>query len=174
MAAVVPADASGRGVVTSCPDCGPRPAGAYEHARWCGTLARQDWRERNPWVVLVTGSRDGVPAGLVERRVEEEVRAAVLVGYLAVVRHGAARGADRRAGALTRAMGLTGWRVVEDPYPVSDAEWRASRAAGFMRNQRMVDAEPRPNVCLAFAAPGGSGGTADCAARARRAGVEVA
>jgi hypothetical protein len=50
------------------------------------------------------------------------------------------------------------------------ADWKAhGRAAGPIRNQRMID-EHRPE--LVVAAPGGRG-TADMVRRARAAGIEV-
>lgn len=50
------------------------------------------------------------------------------------------------------------------------AKWKVhGRAAGPIRNQRMID-EGRPDVVIAF--PGGRG-TADMMKRARAAGVEV-
>jgi hypothetical protein len=50
------------------------------------------------------------------------------------------------------------------------AEWREyGRAAGPMRNQRMLD-EGKPDMVVAF--PGGDG-TADMVARARAAAIEV-
>lgn len=51
-----------------------------------------------------------------------------------------------------------------------EADWKKhGRAAGPIRNQRMID-EGKPDIVLAF--PGGRG-TADMVRRARAAGVEV-
>lgn len=51
-----------------------------------------------------------------------------------------------------------------------DADWdRHGKAAGAIRNQRMLD-EGKPDLVLAF--PGGRG-TADMVRRAKRAGVKV-
>jgi hypothetical protein len=50
------------------------------------------------------------------------------------------------------------------------ADWKThGKAAGFIRNQRMLD-EGKPDLVLGF--PGGSG-TADMCSRAERAGVRV-
>ena len=76
--------------------------------------------------------------------------------------HGGARGADRLAGAWARSRG-----VVERVYP---ARWNEEgKAAGVLRNQRMLDSERIDEV---LACPGGRG-TADMVSRAMRAGVCV-
>lgn len=146
---------------------------SYGHARWCATLAGAR-REYDPWVVLVTGSRFGVPDELVADHLDGETVEHLEQGRLVVVRHGAARGVDAAAGAWARRAAADGWAVAEDPHPVTAQQWRTTgRSAGLLRNQRMVDARPRPDRCLAFLAPGGSRGTADCLARARAAGIET-
>lgn len=51
-----------------------------------------------------------------------------------------------------------------------DADWNANgKAAGPMRNQRMID-EGKPDLVVAF--PGGKG-TQDMVSRAKKSGVEV-
>jgi hypothetical protein len=56
------------------------------------------------------------------------------------------------------------------PVVVMYAAWEAlGRSAGPIRNQNMIDLL-KPDLVLAF--PGGEG-TADCVARARKAGIEV-
>lgn len=67
------------------------------------------------------------------------------------------------------------WAIEEgfshEPFPVTHEEWkRLGPRAGPLRNQRMVDALPKPVLCIAF--PGGRG-TADCVSRARAAGIPV-
>lgn len=75
--------------------------------------------------------------------------------------HGAAPGADMLADEWGR------WRGIKVT-PV-EAEWdRLKKAAGPIRNQRMLDM--KPDGVVAF--PGGSG-TADMVRRARKAGVPV-
>jgi hypothetical protein len=75
---------------------------------------------------------------------------------------GGAPGADR----LAYRFGAEKMIVVEH-YP---ADWRNDgRAAGPIRNQRMID-EGKPDLVVAF--PGGRG-TADMMRRSRAAGVEV-
>lgn len=75
---------------------------------------------------------------------------------------GGATGADRLADLIAEDLGIA--RVI---YP---ANWKGEgRAAGFLRNQRMLDLG-RPD--LVIAAEGGRG-TADMACRAKRAGLPV-
>lgn len=81
---------------------------------------------------------------------------------IACLIHGAARGADALAAEWARVRG-----VLDAPYP---ADWaRKGRAAGPIRNQRMLD-EGKPDIVIAF--PGGRG-TADMVGRAERARVPV-
>ena len=82
--------------------------------------------------------------------------------------HGAASGADTLAGEWARSRGV---KVHEYP-----AKWRPphlkgqiDRAAGFKRNQLMLDME-QPDLVIAFP---GTGGTADMMRRSRQAGVKV-
>lgn len=65
----------------------------------------------------------------------------------------------------------TRWAVSnETKVSVYPAEWtKYNRAAGHIRNQRMLD-EEHPDLILAF--PGGPG-TANMVSRAREAGIEV-
>lgn len=105
--------------------------------------------------LLITGSREWTD--------EAAVHGALLLWGPGVVIHGAARGADRIAGALAARLG---WPV--EIYP---ADWdRHGRAAGTMRNRVMV--ERGAEVCLAFPLRG-SRGTWDCVRRARAARIEV-
>jgi len=83
-------------------------------------------------------------------------------GPFAVVIHGAATGADDEAMIWAQMMGLK-----HAPFA---AEWqRLGKAAGPIRNQRMID-EGKPDLVVAF--PGGRG-TADMIRRAEQAGIEV-
>jgi len=76
--------------------------------------------------------------------------------------HGGANGADELAGVWAKSKAI---RVQE-----FRANWtRYGKAAGPMRNQRMID-EGQPKMVVAF--PGGSG-TADMISRAEKAGVPV-
>lgn len=79
--------------------------------------------------------------------------------------HGGATGADTAADewAVVNWTGLTEFKVTPE-------EWKhLGRAAGPIRNQRMID-EGKPDLVVAF--PGGTG-TADMVRRAKRAGIEV-
>jgi hypothetical protein len=82
-------------------------------------------------------------------------------GHLTIIQ-GGARGADELARRWCKTHGA---QMVNAP-----ADWkRYGRAAGLIRNQRMLD-EYRPNLIVAF--PGGRG-TADMVRRARATGIEV-
>ena len=109
--------------------------------------------------VLVCGSRDWTDAALIL----ETLRG---VAEVTVVIHGAAPGADTLAGEAARAMGI--------PVQAFPADWdRYGRAAGPIRNQRMLD-EGHPDLVLAFHDDiASSRGTADMFRRALAAGVQV-
>jgi hypothetical protein len=85
-----------------------------------------------------------------------------LVPSPTLIIHGGAKGADSAASEWAIAVGVEE-RVF---LPLWD---KHGRAAGPIRNQRMIDAG-RPDLVLAF--PGGRG-TADMVRRARAAGVPV-
>ncbi|WP_245576775.1 SLOG family protein [Kaistia adipata] len=75
---------------------------------------------------------------------------------------GMATGADTLAAEWAERFGF--------PLRKFPADWKAhGRAAGPIRNQRMID-EGRPDLVIAF--PGGRG-TADMVRRAKAAGIEV-
>jgi hypothetical protein len=83
-------------------------------------------------------------------------------GPFAVVIHGCATGADDEGMIWAQMMGVK--------HLPMQAEWQKyGRAAGPIRNQRMVD-EGKPDLVIAF--PGGRG-TADMVSRARAAKIEV-
>lgn len=114
-------------------------------------------------VILVTGSR----------HLTDDVRVFKALDALSkpyadchiTVRHGGASGADMLAAKWAKARGYEEERVC--------ADWNAyGKAAGPIRNQRMVDMDPRPAVCVGFPEPD-SRGTYDCMDRARKAGITV-
>ncbi len=81
--------------------------------------------------------------------------------------HGAARGADRQFGDLAA---IRGAEVLDYP-----ADWdKHGKAAGFIRNQRMLD-EGKPELVVAFIDKplAESKGTADMVCRAKQAGIPV-
>jgi len=80
--------------------------------------------------------------------------------------HGGADGADTLAGRVAAELGI--------PVRVFRAEWdRYGRAAGPIRNTRMLD-EGQPDLVLAFHADlSRSRGTADMVAKARARGIPV-
>lgn len=79
--------------------------------------------------------------------------------------HGGARGVDYLAGAFARHFDLQ--------LKVFEADWKThKKAAGFIRNQQMVDYGA--DVCLAFPISGGDNkGTFDCMQRAVKAGIPL-
>lgn len=79
-----------------------------------------------------------------------------------LVIHGNAPGADTLGGKWAYRNGIK--------QRIFQADWiEHGRAAGPIRNQRMID-EGKPDLVIAF--PGGRG-TADMVRRARKAGIEV-
>lgn len=103
--------------------------------------------------LLIAGSRDWQDETPI-RQALERARPTVLI-------HGAARGADSIAARLAHAMGI---EVLAFP-----ADWeRYGRAAGTLRNQRMLD-EGRPEWAILFADHiATSYGTRDMLRRAER------
>jgi hypothetical protein len=110
--------------------------------------------------VLVCGGRDFANASRLD-----DVLSALHTdtrGPIAVLIHGAARGADTLAGEWAERQ-----RIRVEAYP---ADWEAEgRAAGPIRNKRMLD-EGKPDLVIAF--PGGRG-TANMVKQATERGVEV-
>lgn len=83
-------------------------------------------------------------------------------GPFDVIVHGAATGADNEGMIWAQTMGRRQLPMV--------ADWhRHGRAAGPIRNQRMID-DGKPDLVVAF--PGGKG-TADMVKRAKAAGIKV-
>jgi len=76
--------------------------------------------------------------------------------------HGGAHGADALGGKTAQ--------LLQVPCHVFPANWkRDGKAAGPLRNQRMID-EGKPDLVVAFK---GGRGTADMVRRAKLAGIEV-
>lgn len=110
--------------------------------------------------VLVCGGRGYSGRNRVARQLDA-VRVSCPHDSMTVIQ-GGATGADQLARE---------WCIAQCvPYINVPANWkRDGRAAGPIRNQRMLD-DCKPDLVLAF--PGGSG-TADMVERAQRAGVRV-
>jgi hypothetical protein len=106
--------------------------------------------------ILVCGDRDWTDGALV-RRVLQELRPRVII-------EGGAKGADSCARAVAPA--------IEAECLTFSAEWKKhGKAAGPIRNQRMLD-EGKPDLVVAFHDDlGRSKGTNDMLARAERANV---
>jgi hypothetical protein len=110
--------------------------------------------------VLVCGGRDFVASCVLWGELDTILRKVPLDTMLVV--QGGARGADQIAREWCKDRGV--------PCANYPADWeRHGKAAGLLRNQRMLDKE-RPNLVLAF--PGGRG-TADMIRRAKKARIEV-
>lgn len=92
----------------------------------------------NDWVVLCTGGRKWTDYLLVEKVLGDELyrhpKMAVVVGD--------ARGLDE--------MVRTWAETHNVPCTVYIADWTYGRRGGMVRNQRMVDHRPKPDVCHAF------------------------
>jgi hypothetical protein len=116
-------------------------------------------REKQAKRVLVCGGRDYADTDHVNN---ELIRLHAEHGPWAAVIHGDATGADHEA--MLWAM------MMKIPHRPFRADWRThGRAAGPIRNQRMID-EGKPDLVIAF--PGGRG-TANMIESARRAGLRV-
>jgi len=115
--------------------------------------------------VLVCGGRDYADRQHVFREMDRiaGISETAPLGRNITIIHGACRtGADQWADEWA----VLNWKQI-DEFP---ADWQThGRAAGPIRNQRMID-EGRPDLVVAF--PGGSG-TADMVRRAEKAGIPV-
>jgi len=110
-------------------------------------------------IILVCGSRTWTDRQLIAAELME-IRSKK---GLHLVIHGAARGADRLAGIVAKELG-----VPVREYP---ANWDAyGRAAGFIRNEAMVDS--KPDLVLAFW-DGRSKGTKHTVEYAQKKGIET-
>lgn len=130
--------------------------------------------------VLVTGPRQWADT-ITLCAALDDVLAQVPEDEQLVVVHGGAQGADSIAGLWT--LRYPNDVAVEEVHAVTNEMWRAQGASsGHYRNQRMVDLGAQ--LCLAclmrctlrgcrHKPAHDTHGTADCARRARRAGIPV-
>lgn len=109
--------------------------------------------------VLVTGDRNWNRMDIIERELRKLSKDTIII-------HGTARGADTIAKFVAERLGM----VVRPFKP----EWHIyGRAAGPIRNQKMLD-EGKPDLVLAFHENlDESVGTKDMVTRARKAGLKV-
>lgn len=121
--------------------------------------------------VLITGSREYENRPMIAKALGEVMREHP--GQMLTIVHGAARGADRLAGAIARARPDL---FIEEQHPVTD--WGSKelgtfdRTAGHRRNQRMVDLGA--TVVLAFPSRSAkNAGTWSCVGKAKVADLEV-
>jgi hypothetical protein len=108
-------------------------------------------------IVLVCGSRSWRDADRIRFKLRELPRGTVII-------HGGARGADRIAAEVARALGIE-----ERPY-LPDWDGPDGKRAGMVRNVAMLDA--KPDKVLAFW-DGSSTGTAHTIDGARKRGIPV-
>jgi hypothetical protein len=114
--------------------------------------------------ILICGGSDSDPAKVLQwlRLHFVPLHSYYLPGTPARIVSGGAQGADYAAEVFAQERGID--------LAVYKADWLAhGRAAGSIKNQRMLD-EEKPDLVIAF--PGGRG-TADVKRRAREAGVPV-
>lgn len=115
--------------------------------------------------VLICGSRTWRDPGPIDALIYGLV---MDYGRLTII-HGDAKGADSLAASAGRALINDGREVTVRAYP---ADWeRHGRAAGPIRNQQMLDAEP--DLVYAFTEQPPTTGTADMIRRAQHAGIPV-
>ena len=108
-------------------------------------------------LALVCGSRTWTD--------KERIRQVLLEENVTMVRHGAARGADSLAGQVADELLL--------PSEAMPADWdKFGRAAGAIRNQAMLDCEPKPDIVIAFW-DGKSRGTQHMIRISQAAGIPV-
>lgn len=108
--------------------------------------------------VIVCGGRDWIDSEVIRLALSQ-------LPADTVIRHGAARGADRIADEIARELGLKTWAFV--------AEWdRLGRGAGRVRNLAMLDTQPIPSLVLAFPTKA-SRGTWHTVREAKKRGIPV-
>lgn len=119
--------------------------------------------------VLVTGSRTWEDEGTVHSVLDAIAKEVFAAGFeqLTVVHGACPRGADAHADSWV-AKASASWPVQAERHW---ALWKVEgRAAGFRRNERMVEAGA--DLCLAFIRDASAGAT-HCAGLAERAGITV-
>lgn len=126
-----------------------------------------------PYRILVTGSREWANRDEMNLALEFEYLKAWREGRVPLLIHGGARGADTMAGEIWLRGTATGSHPKGLAVEVHPADWDThGKAAGFIRNQQMVDRGA--DVCLAFLARAAANrGTRDCMGRAEAAGITV-
>lgn len=115
--------------------------------------------------ILITGSRTWDKEDELRDAIDSWIRRNVEKDQVSILVHGdASRGADR----MGRDYARLAWWLQEEAHP---ADWESNgRAAGFIRNQEMVDLGA--DVCLAFIKDGSKGAT-HTAGQAAKAGIPV-
>lgn len=118
--------------------------------------------QSRPLRVLVCGSRDWTDRDMISQTLWHVHHP---MGGIALIIHGGCRGADSLAGDVADANGI--------PYQVFPANWKDGKAAGPIRNTKMLQ-EGKPDLVLAFTYDlSTSRGTADMVRKARAAGIKT-
>lgn len=113
--------------------------------------------------ILITGSRDYSDHLKIERVFKNVMRKFSSYDSFCLVSGACPTGADNIGEKVASELG---WQI--ERYP---ADWsKDGKAAGPIRNQRMVDTNP--DICLAFPL-GNSRGTYDCIKRAKKANINT-
>jgi hypothetical protein len=120
-------------------------------------------------IVIVCGDREWDDRWLIHSRL-------IMFSKDTIIVHGAARGADTIAGEVAEELGLhvfpapAHWQHTEQCAP--NCQDIVGKAAGPVRNRRMLDLQPKLVIafhdCLPY-----SRGTKDCIEEARRRGIWV-
>lgn len=118
-------------------------------------------KERPTMRLLICGDRNWTDRVMIKNNLER-----VMKTHKIIVIEGEANGADKLAAMAARQLGL-----VVEPYP---ADWATyGKAAGPIRNQKMLD-EGKPHIVVAYHDNiEASKGTKDMIQRAVRAGISV-
>lgn len=124
---------------------------------------RVDKHIKNPYVVLITGSRTWPQPLQVE---EDLLILKALWGNRLMVRHGKCpNGADDHAKLACEEHG-----IAQDSMP---ADWKQfGKRAGYVRNYEMVHKVPRPPLCIAYIHNNSRGATM-CAELAKKENIYV-
>lgn len=117
--------------------------------------------------VLICGSRGWHDPDPIHALLAELMGTCIKLGEELIVIHGDAPGADRLAGEIAKQY------TSEDNIIAEPADWiRLGRAAGPIRNQKMID-DHKPDRVYAFRSTGKSNGTDDMVKRSEAADLPV-
>jgi hypothetical protein len=117
--------------------------------------------------ILVTGSREWTDLVIIISAIQYVVEHFGISASDLEMVEGECRGADKCCRVVAEQLGI---KVIPEP-----AQWKKyGKAAGPIRNQRMLDVHPDIKLCLAFHDTlDGSRGTKDMVNRCKKAGIPV-